>query len=54
MSKTELVLQSAIDIPLMEVAEEEADSFTAIGCKQQIRAIPRANMLKPNGTLIAW
>lgn len=54
MSKTELVLQSTIDIHLMEETEEEADSFTAIGCKQQIRAIPRADMLKPNGTLIAW
>lgn len=59
MSKTELLLQSAIDIPLMKEAEEEADSFMVIGCKQQnpnqlIRAIPHANMFEPNRTLIAW
>lgn len=58
MSKTELLIQSAIDIPLMEEAEEEADSFMAIVFKQQnpnqlIRAIPHANILEPNRTLIA-
>lgn len=57
-SKTELLLQRAIDIPVIKEAFK-ADSFMAIVCKRQtsnqkIRAGPHVDMLATNRTLIAW
>lgn len=53
------MFQSAIDILVMKEAKEEADSFMAIGCKQQtlnqlIKAISHENIPKLNRTLITW